>query len=49
MRAPLYEEKVVDYVMELIKVSNETVTREALFADDEPPKPAKKSNKTKAS
>ena len=49
VRAPLYEEKVVDYVMELIKVSNETVTREALFADDEPPKPAKKSNKTKAS
>ena len=49
VRAPLYEEKVVDYVMELIHVSNETVTREALFADDEPPKPAKKSKKTKAS
>ncbi|MEQ1617506.1 MAG: trigger factor [Terricaulis sp.] len=35
VRAPLYEEKVVDYVMELISVSNETVTREHLFADDD--------------
>jgi trigger factor len=55
VRAPLYEEKVVDYVMELIKVTNETVTRDALFAEDEPPTPApkaekpKKGKKTKAS
>jgi trigger factor len=54
IRAPMYEEKVVDYVMELIKVANQTVTREELFADDDPPKPspkaeaAKKSKKTKA-
>jgi trigger factor len=34
IRAPLYEEKVVDYVMELVSVSNETVSREELFADD---------------
>jgi trigger factor len=48
VRAPLYEEKVVDYVMELIKVSDETVEREALFAEDEPPTPSKKAKKTKA-
>ena len=49
--APLYEEKVVDYVLELIKVTNEDVSREQLFADDEappPPKPAKKAKKAKA-
>ena len=50
IRAPLYEEKVVDYIMELIKVTNETVSRDELFADDEPPaaEPAKKAKKTKA-
>jgi len=46
IRAPLYEEKVVDYIMELVKVTNETVTRDELFADEEPPKP-KKSKKAK--
>jgi trigger factor len=35
IRAPLYEEKVVDYVLELVNVTNETVSREVLFADDE--------------
>ena len=49
IRAPLYEEKVVDYIMELIKVSNETVTREALFAEDEPPTPSPKAKKAKKS
>ena len=50
VRAPLYEEKVVDYMMELINVTNQTVSREELFADDEPPTPApaKKAKKTKA-
>ncbi len=50
VRAPIYEEKVVDYVLELISVSNETVSREALFADDEeaPPAPPKKTKKSKA-
>lgn len=55
VRAPLYEEKVVDYVLELVKVTNEEVAREALFADDDLPdsvtaeaeKP-KKAKKTKA-
>ncbi|GAM99304.1 cell division trigger factor [alpha proteobacterium U9-1i] len=35
-RAPLYEDKVVNYVLELIKVTDETVSREHLFADDDP-------------
>ncbi|MBS0385730.1 MAG: trigger factor [Proteobacteria bacterium] len=52
IRAPLYEEKVVDYVLELVNVANETVSREQLFAEDEeaspPPKP-KKSKKARAS
>lgn len=49
VRAPLYEEKVVDYILELVTVTNETVTREALFAEDEPPAPAaKKPKKAKA-
>jgi trigger factor len=36
-RAPLYEEKVVDYVLELVDVKNETVSRDELFAEDEAP------------
>lgn len=50
VRAPLYEEKVVDYILELIQVANETVDRETLFADDEAPSPppAKKAKKAKA-
>jgi trigger factor len=49
VRAPLYEEKVVDYMMELIEVTNQIVNRDELFADDEPPTPApKKAKKTKA-
>ncbi len=58
VRAPLYEEKVVDYVLELVKVQNETVSREDLFKEDDAevaaaptaesaPKPKKK--KAKAS
>jgi trigger factor len=37
VRAPLSEEKVVDYVLELVDVKKENVTREELFADDEAP------------
>jgi trigger factor len=33
-RAPIYEEKVVDFILELAKVKNETVSREELFAED---------------
>ena len=39
VRAPLYEEKVVDYVLELVTITNETVNRETLFADDDAPAP----------
>jgi len=45
VRAPLYEEKVVDYVLELVKVTNETVTRDELFAEDEAPAPQPKKTK----
>ena len=50
VRAPLYEEKVVDYMMELINVTNQTVSRDELFAEDEPPAASKpkKAKKTKA-
>lgn len=49
VRAPLYEEKVVDFVLELVKVTNQTVSRDDLFSDDEPPEPApKKTKKAKA-
>jgi trigger factor len=33
IRAPLYEEKVVDFILELAKVTQKTVTREELTAD----------------
>jgi trigger factor len=34
VRAPLYEEKVVDFMLELAKVETVTVSRDELFADD---------------
>lgn len=36
VRAPLFEEKVVDYVLELVNTTNETVDRETLFAEEAP-------------
>lgn len=53
IRAPLYEEKVVDYVLELAKVEDVPVTREALFSDEDDilsgaKKPAKKAAAKKA-
>jgi trigger factor len=35
LRAPIYEEKVVDYILELAKVTERQVTREELFKEDE--------------
>ncbi len=35
VRAPIFEEKVVDFLVELAKVSDKTVSREELFKDDE--------------
>ncbi len=34
LRAPIYEEKVVDYILELAEVSDEAVSREDLFKDE---------------
>jgi trigger factor len=35
IRAPLFEEKVVDHILSEVKVVDETVSKEALFSDDE--------------
>jgi trigger factor len=35
LRAPLFEEKVVDFLLELADVSEKEISREALFADNE--------------
>ncbi len=35
LRAPIYEEKVVDFLIELTKVTEKKVSREELFKDDE--------------
>jgi trigger factor len=46
IRAPLYEEKVVDYILELAQVEEKKVSREELFKPEEEDKPAAK-GKTK--
>ena len=50
LRAPLYEDKVVDFILELAKVTDKTVTREELQAEpeEEAPKPARKAGAKKA-
>jgi trigger factor len=35
LRAPIFEEKVVDYLLELVKVTDKPVTREELLRDDD--------------
>jgi trigger factor len=41
VRAPIFEEKVVDFLVELAKVNDKTVTREELFKEEEEePSPA---------
>lgn len=35
LRAPIYEEKVVDHIMTLAKVTDKTVTKEELMAEDD--------------
>jgi len=37
LRAPIFEEKVVDYLLELAQVSDKETTREKLFAESEEP------------
>jgi trigger factor len=40
LRAPIYEDKVVDFILELANVTEKKVTREDLFKDDETEKSA---------
>ena len=40
VRAPLFEEKVVDFILELAKVTEKPVTREELYKEDEELTPA---------
>jgi trigger factor len=42
VRAPLFEEKVVDYVLAQVNVAEELVSKEELFRDDEDAAPANK-------
>ncbi len=42
LRAPIFEEKVVDYILELAKVKDVEVSRDELYADDEAPGAAPK-------
>jgi len=37
VRAPIFEEKVVDFLIELANVTDKTINREELFKDDEEP------------
>lgn len=37
LRAPIFEEKVVDFLLELVNVTDKPVTREELFQEDEAP------------
>lgn len=54
IRAPIFEDKVVDHLLEQIKVEDQSVSREALYADEDgnaaaeakPKKAAKKPKKT---
>jgi len=40
LRAPIYEEKVVDFILELANVTEKKVSREDLYKDDEEKSPA---------
>jgi trigger factor len=35
LRAPIFEDKVVDYILELAKISEKTVSREQLYKGDQ--------------
>jgi trigger factor len=35
LRAPLFEDKVVDFLLELVEVTDKQVSREELFKEDE--------------
>jgi trigger factor len=44
LRAPIYEEKVVDFLTELANVTEKKVAREELYRDDDADKPAEKAD-----
>jgi trigger factor len=44
LRAPIYEEKVVDFLIELAKVTEKKVNREELYKEDDEEKPAEKAS-----
>lgn len=48
IRAPLFEDKVVDYVLELATITDKTVTREQLAADDDEADEKKETKKKKS-
>ena len=35
LRAPIFEDKVIDYILELAKITDKTVSREELYKEDE--------------
>jgi trigger factor len=35
LRAPIFEDKVVDYILELAKITDKTVSREELYKEDD--------------
>ncbi len=35
LRAPIYEEKVIDYILEFAEIEDKTVSKDELFADDD--------------
>ena len=35
LRAPIYEDKVVDHILEVAEITEETVSREDLFKEDD--------------
>jgi trigger factor len=47
LRAPIFEEKVVDYILELVKAEEKKVSREELFKDPDAEDEAEKSEKPK--
>ena len=48
LSGPVYEEKIVDFIMELAKVTDKTVSAEDLMAEDDEQKPKKKAAAKKA-
>ena len=42
LRAPIYEEKVIDFLIELTKVTEKKVTREELYKEDDEDKPGER-------